>query len=80
MRVSSAEFPKDCGKLVEKALAEPVTITRDGRDHLILLSVAEYDRLRRDRHVYAIEDMTPEQLDALEKSEVRLNTLISMTS
>jgi hypothetical protein len=48
-----------------------VTITRNDRDRLVLLSVEQYERLkRRDRRVYAVEDMTPEQIAALEKAEV----------
>jgi PHD/YefM family antitoxin component YafN of YafNO toxin-antitoxin module len=71
MRVSSADFLKNYGALTDKAIAEPVTITRNGRDRLVLLSIEEYERLkRRDRRAYAIEDMTPEQLAALEKAEV----------
>jgi hypothetical protein len=71
MRVSSAEFLKNYGSLTDKALSEPVTITRNGRDRLVVLSVEEYARLkRRDRRVYAIEDMTPEQIAALEQAEV----------
>jgi PHD/YefM family antitoxin component YafN of YafNO toxin-antitoxin module len=71
MRISSAEFLKSYETLSDKDLTEPVTITRDGSDRFVLLSVAEYERLkRRDRRVYAIEDMSPEQLAALEKAEV----------
>jgi PHD/YefM family antitoxin component YafN of YafNO toxin-antitoxin module len=71
MRISSAEFLENYAALTDKALAEPVTITCDGRDSLVLLSIQEYERLkRRDRRVYRIEDMTPEQLAALEKAEV----------
>jgi PHD/YefM family antitoxin component YafN of YafNO toxin-antitoxin module len=71
MRISSADFIENCGALTDKALSEPVTITRDGRDSLVLLSIHEYERLkRRDRRVYRIEDMSPEQLAALERAEV----------
>jgi PHD/YefM family antitoxin component YafN of YafNO toxin-antitoxin module len=71
MRVSSAEFLKNYGTLTEKALSEPITITRNGRDRLVIISVEEYERLkRRDRRAYLIEDMTPEQLSALEPAEV----------
>jgi PHD/YefM family antitoxin component YafN of YafNO toxin-antitoxin module len=71
MRVSSAEFLKSYGTLADKALSEPVTITRNGRDRLVLLSIEEYERLkRRDRRVYAVEEMTPEQVAALQKAEV----------
>jgi PHD/YefM family antitoxin component YafN of YafNO toxin-antitoxin module len=71
MRISSAEFLEKYEALTDKPLSEPVTITRDGCDRLVLLSVEEYERLkRRDRRVYRIEEMTPEQLSALEKAEV----------
>jgi PHD/YefM family antitoxin component YafN of YafNO toxin-antitoxin module len=71
MRISSTEFLTNFDSVSDQALGEPVTITRDGEDRLVLLSVEEYNRLkRRDRRVYAIEEMTPEQLSALEKSEV----------
>jgi prevent-host-death family protein len=50
MRISSAEFQRQFGALSDKALTEPLTITRNGRDALVLLSVEEYERLkRRDR-------------------------------
>lgn len=61
MRISSAEFQKKFGSLADKALTEPVTITRNGRDRLVLISVEEYDRLkRRDRRVVRLEDFTDE--------------------
>jgi len=71
MRISSAEFLKSYEALSNKDLTEPVTITRDGRDRFVLLSIEEYERLkRRDRRVYAIEDISPEQLSALERADV----------
>jgi PHD/YefM family antitoxin component YafN of YafNO toxin-antitoxin module len=73
MRVSLAEVLENYGTLTDRALSEPVTITRDGRDRLVVLAADEYERLRRrDRRVYAIEDMTARQLAALEKAEVPL--------
>jgi PHD/YefM family antitoxin component YafN of YafNO toxin-antitoxin module len=52
MRVSSAEFLKNHGHLTDKALSEPLTITRNGRDQLVMLSVEENERLKRhDRRV-----------------------------
>ena len=71
MRISSAEFFENYVTLTDKALSEPVTITRDGRDRLVLLSVEEYDRLkRRDRRVRRIEDFTAEEMEAIAKAEV----------
>jgi prevent-host-death family protein len=44
--VSSAEFQRNLGLYQDKALAEPVTITKNGRERLVLLSVDEYQRLK----------------------------------
>jgi prevent-host-death family protein len=70
-RITSAEFQRNVGLYEDKALAEPITITKDGEERLVLLSVEEYQRLkRRDRRVFAVEDLTPEQIAALEKAQV----------
>ncbi len=70
MRVSSAEFIKQYGQLTDQALAEPVTITRNGRDRLVVLSVAEYERLkRRDQRVMALEAFTEEEIAEIARSE-----------
>lgn len=69
--VTSAEFQRNLGLYQDKALAEPVTITKNGRERLVLLSVEEYQRLkRRDRRVFRIEDVTDEQLAAIEGAQV----------
>jgi prevent-host-death family protein len=71
MKVSSAEFQKQFGTLADKALTEPVTITRNGRDRLVLLSVEEYERLkRRDRRVVRLEDFTDEEMALIATAEV----------
>lgn len=70
MRVSSAEFLKSYGALTDKALSEPVTITRNGRDRLVVLSVEEYERLKqRDRRVRRIEELTDAEMDAIAKAD-----------
>ena len=69
--VTSAEFQRKIGLYQDKALAEPVTITKNGRDRLVLLSVEEYRRLkRRDRRVFSIDEITDEQLAAVEAARV----------
>jgi prevent-host-death family protein len=68
--ITSAEFQRNIGLYESKALAEPVTITKNGRERLVLLSVEEYQRLkRRDRRAFAVEDLSPEQIAALESAE-----------
>lgn len=71
MRVSSAEFIKNYGTLTDKALSEAVTITRNGRDRLVLMSVEEYERLRkRARRVLAAGDVSDEDIALIAKAEV----------
>ena len=71
MRVSSAEFLKNYGTLADKALGEAVTITRNGRDRLVLVSVDEYERLkRRDRRVVKLEDFTDEEMALIANSQM----------
>jgi PHD/YefM family antitoxin component YafN of YafNO toxin-antitoxin module len=71
LKVSSAEFIKNYGALTDKALQEPVTITRNGRDRLVLLSSEEYDRLRRsDRRAIRIEDLSDEEMEEIYQSKM----------
>jgi PHD/YefM family antitoxin component YafN of YafNO toxin-antitoxin module len=71
MKVSTAEFIKNYGTLADKALTEPVVITKNGRDRLVMLSAQEYDRLRRrDRRVVRLEDFSDEEMALIAKVEV----------
>lgn len=70
MRVSSAEFMKNYGALADRALVEPVTITRNGRDRLVVVSAEEYARLkRRDRQAFLTEELDAETIAAIARSE-----------
>jgi PHD/YefM family antitoxin component YafN of YafNO toxin-antitoxin module len=72
MKVSTAEFIKGYGTLADKALTEPVVITKNGRDRLVVLSAEEYARLkRRDRRVVRLEDFTDEEMALIARAEVR---------
>jgi len=71
MRVTTADFIKHYGSLADRALAEPVTITKNGRDRLVVLSAEEYERLkRRDRKVVSAGDLTDEEVALIAKAEV----------
>lgn len=70
LRVSSGELQKKIGQIQDMALVDPVTITNNGRDRLVMMSVEEYRRLkRRDRQVMRLEDFTEADLEALRKVE-----------
>ncbi len=65
-RVSSTEFQKKVGLYQDMALTEPLTITRNGREKVVVLSAEEYHRLkRRDREVLRVEDLSAEDLKAI---------------
>ncbi len=83
MRVSSAEFLQHYVALSDQALSEPVTITRNGRDRLVLMSVAEFERVRRYvTRSRLVEELTDEEIAMVAKSEVppeydHLNALLN---
>jgi prevent-host-death family protein len=66
LTVSAAEFQRNFGRYQDEALKQPVSITRNGRDRLVVLAVEEYQRLkRRDRVVRKTEDLSEAELKAI---------------
>ena len=71
MKVTTADFIKNYGSLADKALTEPVTITKNGRDRLVVLSADEYARLkRRDRRVVRLEDFSEDEIALIANTEM----------
>lgn len=69
IRVSAAEFQENVVRYQSIALRRPVTVTEDGRERTVLISVEEYVRLkRRDRDVLGLDDFTDADIAALEAS------------
>lgn len=69
MRVSSADFLKRYGALADSALTEPVTITRNGRDRLVLMSAAEFERMKRYApRARSIDEITDEELEMIARA------------
>lgn len=67
--VSSVEASKSFGRISRQALEAPLTITHHGHDSLVLMSAAEYQRLKsRDRAVLALADFTDEDRAAIAAS------------
>ena len=70
VRVTASEFQRSFGKLSGRALKEAVAITKQGRDHLVLLSADEHARLkRRDRKVGLAGELSDEWLSAVRKAQ-----------
>ena len=47
MRVTSVELHQNLGRTIDRARAEPVTVTKHDRYHVVTLSAEEYGRLRQ---------------------------------
>jgi prevent-host-death family protein len=68
--ISSGDFLKSYGRIVEAALREPVSITSHGRERLVLMSAREYRRLKaNDRAALYPWELDEASLQALERSE-----------
>ena len=68
--ISSGDFLKAYGRIVETALREPVSITTHGRERLVLLSADEYRRLKaQDRIALYPWELSDADLRALEVAE-----------
>jgi hypothetical protein len=71
IRVSSTEFGKEVGRYQDIALAQPVVVTRNGRDRTVMISADEYQRLkRRDRMVFAAGELPDDMIDAVRDAEM----------
>jgi PHD/YefM family antitoxin component YafN of YafNO toxin-antitoxin module len=71
MRVTTADFIKHYSTLADRALTEPLTITKHGRDRLVVVSASEYERLKkRDRHVFQSADLPDRVLELIAEAEV----------
>lgn len=71
MRVTTADFIKHYGSLADQALSEPLTITKNGRDRLVLVSAEEFFRLKsRDRRAVFTEELSNTELELIAKTEM----------
>ena len=69
-RITSREFQRNFGRFQDEALKAPLSITRNGRERLVLLSIEEYTRLkRRDRRAIAVENLSDADIEAIRLAE-----------
>ena len=69
--ISASEFQDRVGEALDRSLSQPVLITKHGRPRNVVLSYDEYERLSaRDRRAVKAEDLTEEDIAALEASEM----------
>lgn len=69
MRATAAEVGKNFGQYADKALVEPVAITKHGREHLVLMSAEQYAALMRDaRRHWPTSKAPADVVDAVKNS------------
>ena len=69
--LSASEFQDRVGEALDRSLSQPVLITKHGRPRNVVLSYDEYERLRaRDRRAVRAEELTEEDIAAIEASEM----------
>lgn len=69
--VPAAEFQKNFGRYRDIAQREPVAVTSYGRDSVVLISAADYERLRAldDRKAQYVWEMSEEDIELIAASE-----------
>ncbi len=68
---TSAEFHRRIGHYQDRALVEPVMVTRNGRARVVLISAEEYARLTGARPDFKEFLMTGENFDGLDLTRDR---------
>jgi prevent-host-death family protein len=69
--VTSGELQRNLGRYQDEALTQPISVTRNGRERIVLLAAGEYRRLkRRDREVLLATELSEEDIEAIAKAEV----------
>jgi prevent-host-death family protein len=64
--LTASELQNHIGDALDRALREPLLITKHGKPHNVLLSFQEYERLiARDRRVIGLDDWSDEDVAAL---------------
>ncbi len=70
LTVSAAEVQRKFGYYSDEAMIQPVGIQRHGTTRLVMISAAEYERLkRRDRQSILSKDLSDELIRQIEQSE-----------
>lgn len=70
LNVSAAEVQRKFGYYSDEAMIRPIGIQRHGTTRLVMISAAEYERLkRRDRQSILSKDLSDELIQAIEQSE-----------
>lgn len=69
--VQAAKVQRNFGAYQDRALVEPVIVTKYGRESVVILSAEEYRRLRRlERRALAVTELSEEDIETIAHAEV----------
>ena len=70
LEVAAKEVSSRFGFYTDEAMLRPVGIQRHGRTRVVMLSLEEYERLkRRDREVKLVKDLSHDEIDAIRNAK-----------
>jgi prevent-host-death family protein len=70
LTVSATEFQKNFAKYQDAALVQPVTITQNGRERIVVLSAETYRQMQRhSREILPIEALSDADIQAIAAAE-----------
>ena len=69
-KVSSTEFQQNVGRYQDMSQRTPVAITKNGREHTVMMSAALFEVITKDRIARKIEDADDETLDEISRAKV----------
>jgi prevent-host-death family protein len=78
--ITSADLQKNFGRYREHALSEPVVVTQHGKPSVVIISAAEYDRLKTlERRVIRLDEMTDSEIEEMADAEIPPSCRYSMS-
>lgn len=70
MKITATEFQQNVGLYQDEAMKAPVTITKNGRERMVLMSMDLFNALLKGRVVRRIEDLDDATIEAIARAEV----------
>ena len=70
MKVSSTEFHQNVGRYLDMAMREPITITKNGRNHTVLVSADFFETIMKRRVARHVEDLDEAATKAIAEAQV----------
>ena len=70
MRITSTEFQQNVGRYQDAAQQAPVSITKNGRTHTVLMSAVLFEIVMKGRVARKVEDLDDDTLQAIADSSV----------